>query len=313
MTTTEELLRAAEIAARILSFRPKDRHKKPWLNEGLGVPYRTFRDWEEGRFYPSDKHLRHIAEKLDVPRRWLEYGEGDAIALEAMYRLLREGHDLGYRILFALTKDPEKLSHFKRSKKRVFKTFQKSFSVAQNILSRWSAGEILTESDFAVLKQTGEFFARSMEALAGSDEFLLLNEFVLPPRSEVHLAADGGLVVEHGIREHHAFRRDRLETVASSYENVTVMKVRGNSMWPTVCDGDVILVDRGQTTIEETNIYAIRIGEKGWVCRLQKNGEYEIKIISDNKRSKEGKTRVIASKNVHIIGRVIWLGRGDIR
>lgn len=65
-------------------------------------------------------------------------------------------------------------------------------------------------------------------------------------------------------------------------DNSDVLDVYGNSMSPTIVEGDKIVVDKSQQSIIDGKVYVIREDERIMVKRVQKLAN-EIRIISDNK------------------------------
>lgn len=113
-------------------------------------------------------------------------------------------------------------------------------------------------------------------------------------------------VIEHtGFR---AFDREWLRAVSSGkLDALFVAHGDGDSMEPTLHDGDVVLIDRSQRTIEKQDrIWAVTVGGLGTIKRIAKlpDGSYE--LGSDNHRVR---TRVVQADEFHVVGRVVWIGR----
>ena len=99
------------------------------------------------------------------------------------------------------------------------------------------------------------------------------------------------------LREHHLRAKD-----------LFLVDVSGNSMEPTICDGDVALVDETHTSPRSGKIYALRTGDGPLVKRVRKrdhrwwadsdNEEYEPQPLDDRAR---------------IMGRVVWWAHTDLR
>lgn len=92
-----------------------------------------------------------------------------------------------------------------------------------------------------------------------------------------------------------------------SISELFVARGRGDSMEPTLRDGDIILVDTAQMQIDQQDaIWALSYGDLGMIKRVRKlpGGGYEIN--SDNKN-----VSAISAYDgeMHIVGRVIWIGR----
>jgi len=130
------------------------------------------------------------------------------------------------------------------------------------------------------------------------------DEYAYIPRMNASLSAGGGeVVLSEGDREQCAFRRDWLSRVATSVKNCVLLDVKGDSMDPTLDDGDMCMVDRGRTKMRDGSIFAIATDNLLLAKRLQMVGR-NIRIISDNKAIYESYT--LPADQVRIIGQVIW-------
>ncbi len=90
-----------------------------------------------------------------------------------------------------------------------------------------------------------------------------------------------------------------------------IIFARGNSMQPTIADGDSLLIDSSKKDIYDGKIYCIRMNGQLYAKRLQKLSPAKIKVISDNK-DYEPIVIDFEEKNdcdFEIIGEVRWSGR----
>lgn len=88
--------------------------------------------------------------------------------------------------------------------------------------------------------------------------------------------------------------------------NLTWSRGRGDSMYPTIGTGDLILIDRSERTVREPDlIWALTVGEMAMVKRLRVRGE-TVTILSDAQHVPADEVHV---DEVNIIGRVIFIGR----
>jgi len=88
-------------------------------------------------------------------------------------------------------------------------------------------------------------------------------------------------------------------------EGLSVIAVHGDSMLPTLADGDEILVDRQDAggALRE-GVYVLRVGGALLVKRLAREGD-GLAVRSDNPAAGS----VDLAGGVEIIGRVLWAGR----
>ena len=134
-----------------------------------------------------------------------------------------------------------------------------------------------------------------------------LDEFALIPL--VVLEREKGIKegIEARAKEKYAFRRTWLQS-KGNLENFVLFAVRGDSMDPTITDGDFVLIDRSQRQVVVGNIYALRIENAVMVKRLQPMGDRRIKVMSDNKLY-ESYELDLGTGDIEIIGQIIWIGR----
>jgi hypothetical protein len=86
---------------------------------------------------------------------------------------------------------------------------------------------------------------------------------------------------------------------------LTWARGRGDSMTPTIHDGDVILLDRSQTRVTEQDaIWAFTVGDVGSIKRLRIKGDRFV-ILSDNPSVPDDEEY---QDLVRIVGRVIFVG-----
>lgn len=81
---------------------------------------------------------------------------------------------------------------------------------------------------------------------------------------------------------------------------------RGDSMQPTINDGDIILIDQSQNSVgEQDAIWALTTGPIAMVKRLRIRGS-TVTIQSDNPHVSDD---VAHADEVNIVGRVVFVGR----
>lgn len=135
-------------------------------------------------------------------------------------------------------------------------------------------------------------------------------DFILVPTYDVAAAAGEGIIIE---REYEtgklAFRADWLRTVTQANPaELAVITVRGDSMHPTLADGDTILVDLAQRAGASDGIYVVRFGDYVLVKRLLIDPvRWLVTIACDNPNYP--KLSPVRPDEVDVAGRVIWLGR----
>lgn len=100
------------------------------------------------------------------------------------------------------------------------------------------------------------------------------------------------------------FRRALTQAPA---EKLFIARGDGDSMLPTLINDDMVLIDQTQDRITQSDrIWALRIEDAGLIKRVRvvPGGGYE--LLSDNPTIPP---QPVAREHVHVIGRVIWVGR----
>ena len=105
-----------------------------------------------------------------------------------------------------------------------------------------------------------------------------------------------------------AFDREWLRTISSgNLAKLFVAHGDGDSMEPTLHDGDVVLIDMAQTAIEKQDrIWALIVGGLGTIKRVSKLPSGEFELAGDNHRVRP---KVYAAEDFQVAGRVVWIGR----
>lgn len=90
--------------------------------------------------------------------------------------------------------------------------------------------------------------------------------------------------------------------------SLTFILAEGDSMYPTIYNGDMLLVDRSRNQLKDGKIYVVRSGDQLWVKRIQGiiGG---IRLISDNK-DVYAPVDVIFNDGLdfQVIGQVVFVG-----
>ncbi|MDQ8757506.1 S24 family peptidase [Sphingosinicella sp. LHD-64] len=131
------------------------------------------------------------------------------------------------------------------------------------------------------------------------------------PRLDVGAAAGAGAFGgDERARGHIAFDGSWLRRVArGAPEQLSIIRVAGDSMAPTLSDGDDILVDRGDAGERlRDGIYVLRIDDVLVVKRLALNpAARTVSIRSDNPAYPGWPDCPLDA--IDVVGRVVWTGR----
>ena len=123
-------------------------------------------------------------------------------------------------------------------------------------------------------------------------------------------AGQGSIPSEEAATPYFAFDRRWLRHMtAAPSDNLVIIRVEGDSMAPTLGDGDDILVDRGDCGDRlRDGIYVLRVDEALIVKRLALNPvSRRVTVQSDNPAYPDWPDLKLNA--IHCIGRVIWAAR----
>ncbi|WP_236185051.1 S24 family peptidase [Pseudomonas protegens] len=115
------------------------------------------------------------------------------------------------------------------------------------------------------------------------------------------------MVVEHMGLDANWVRQN---LVYSATSNLKLISGRGDSMAPTIRNGDALLVDVGVQTVESDAIYYFEMGGRLHVKRIQRNLD-GLTIISDNTQYREIIVPAEREDDLQILAQIIywWTGR----
>ena len=131
------------------------------------------------------------------------------------------------------------------------------------------------------------------------------------PHYAIHASAGGGSLVEaEKIEQHLTLSREWLAREGIASNDLIGIYAQGDSMEPTVQDGDSLLIDRTKNIIgSDGGIYVINYEGELFVKRVQKLLDGRIAVTSDNKNHMSIEISKHDLERLKIIGRVVWFGR----
>ncbi len=107
-----------------------------------------------------------------------------------------------------------------------------------------------------------------------------------------------------------AFNQAWLQSENLKKESLALIQAEGDSMEPTLSDGDTLLIDHSITKVKSEAIYVLRIGETLVAKRLQMLFDGSVSVQCDNPRYQD--YTISASEvetSLTVVGRVVWVGR----
>lgn len=136
-------------------------------------------------------------------------------------------------------------------------------------------------------------------------------ELIAIPRFDIRASAGPGAFAQGETPVAHLGFDPRFlkQLCGASPSDLSIIRVRGDSMFPTLADGDDIMVDRSATGTQISDgIYVLRQDETLMVKRIAVHpGSRRLTISSDN--SAYPAWRDCEPDSIEVIGRVVWAGR----
>lgn len=137
------------------------------------------------------------------------------------------------------------------------------------------------------------------------------DDLIIIPRLDVRASAGAGSFPDNEQAiAHVGFSPTWLKQLSGSApQDLSIIRVQGDSMSPTLSDGDDIMVDRSDDGRRlRDGIYVLRLEDSLMVKRVAVHpGSRKLSIYSDN--SAYPTWSDCAADSVEVIGRVVWAGR----
>lgn len=121
-------------------------------------------------------------------------------------------------------------------------------------------------------------------------------------------AGHGTLAESAKVLTHLVFTRYSLRKKGLEPSVLSAIRVDGDSMEPTLQDGDTILIDHTRNTMESEGIYVLCLNGHLYAKRLQRQFDGSLTIISANKEYSVMQVPKERLDELEIIGRAVWSG-----
>lgn len=200
--------------------------------------------------------------------------------------------------------------------------FARAIGVAVTSLNRWLIGE--ADPSRTNLVRTAKASGVSLQWLAIGGDYLAPTElqlaahnsdkdregFALVDSFSVNVSAGFGSFNE-GVTEpsgQEPYSDRLLADLGVKAHQCAVFWAKGNSMQPTIDNGDQLLVDLSKKEIQGNHIYLVQNGGSVWVKRVRMEWD-GIELISDNKDEyKSIKISAEEAQSLQVIGQVVHIG-----
>lgn len=135
-------------------------------------------------------------------------------------------------------------------------------------------------------------------------------DFSYIPRYAVRAGAGSGQLVEsENLLGFLAFRTDWIRArLRRNPANLAVIEAYGDSMHPTIADGDIMLVDTSEERVRGPAIYVILAGNEAIVKRIELTLEGWLIVKSDNPAYETRTLKGEQAEEFRCLGKVVWAG-----
>ncbi len=153
------------------------------------------------------------------------------------------------------------------------------------------------------------FFGVEEHILGGPEHGPAAFGIHLIPRLNVSASAGPGMLDQSdSLAGKVGFDQQWLKQLSNNPEKLTMIRVSGDSMLPTLSDGEDIMVDTSPIRLPlRAGIYVLRYDDSLMVKRVLPCGQGLIDIRSDNPQSQSWEA--VSVDDAHLIGKVVWAGR----
>ena len=109
------------------------------------------------------------------------------------------------------------------------------------------------------------------------------DQVVRLPRFDARASAGRGLIPvnEMPVGEV-AFARDFLRNLGANPDYCYILEARGDSMWPTIPDGALLIADASKTEVDDGRIYHFNVMDRALVKRARWSMDGKLFLTSDN-------------------------------
>ena len=171
-----------------------------------------------------------------------------------------------------------------------------------------------TEPKFFIAAKLADYFGVPMSALIADN--LTIQEigrhdpiFRIPLRDVYASSGPGGEAVDEAVLRYLSFDPFFVESWNIPPERVEAVISRGDSNEPTIRDGAIVLIDRGDRKLREKPMFAFRTPDGLRLKRFQKLIDGSARLVSDNQALYAPEVISPADlEQLRVVGRAFWTG-----
>ena len=123
-------------------------------------------------------------------------------------------------------------------------------------------------------------------------------------------AGNGAEVVDEPRATHWPVPKEMLRGLARDPRTLAFLEVGGDSMAPTLADGDPIIIDQAAVTVDREAVYVLSVGPELFIKRVRRavepDGRIALVLVSDNRAYPDIEIGADSQEHVRVIGRVVW-------
>ena len=165
-----------------------------------------------------------------------------------------------------------------------------------------------------ILRGLGEMFL--MQRTSNSSSHLApevkVEDYSFVPVYDINASAGYGAFNDFGSHEaiqHMAFLNSWLHgNLSSSSERMVVIRAVGDSMLPTISNGDSLLLDVSPHFAGD-GLYCVQLHETLFAKRVQRKSGHGYQLISDNPNYEPLEVKEEDEDAFRLIGRILWVGK----
>jgi phage repressor protein C with HTH and peptisase S24 domain len=151
--------------------------------------------------------------------------------------------------------------------------------------------------------------ARRRNAAPDAADAIDWGQFVLLPKRPKAAAAGAETPQPPLSSEFFALRHDWVRSVCGVEPDHLILEIAsGDSMTPTICDRNALLVDTTDREFGNFGVYVLEINGHRLVKRVQRKYDGSVVLLCDNPAYQPDTIDVSEAANVTVIGRVVWRG-----
>jgi len=136
------------------------------------------------------------------------------------------------------------------------------------------------------------------------------SDLVFAPMFDVQASAGmGSDVVAEDIEDYFAFNKAFLSRQLNvSGEELVFVTISGDSMLPTLQDGDRVLVDMSQKAVSHEGLYLLQ-SEDGLMAKRLSDKNGTLLVVSDNSDYENWTLTASARESSPVAGKIVWCAR----